>query len=106
MAVGACLAAAPFLLPRRILIVLGTALAVPLVFFLFRLNYALPYYYYAWQPQLLITCALMPRRLVQRGRAARVLAAASRCRSLLVALGTVRDVATDRAEGLRAVARD
>ena len=106
IAVCACLALAPFLLPRRVAIVLGAALLVPIAFFVIQLNYALPYYYYAWQPQLLITCALVLAALVQRGRAARVLAAAIAVPFVLVALGTIRDVATDKPKDYAAVARE
>ena len=106
VAVGVCVAAAPFLLPRRILIVLGTALAVPLVFFLFRLNYALPYYYYAWQPQLLLLCALSLAAAVRRGGPLRAGAAVVAVPLLVAALGTVRDVATIEPEDYKRVARD
>ena len=77
-----CLAAAPFLLPRRACSLLGLAIGVPLVFFVVRLNYALPYYYYAWQPQLVLPArsSLAGARLA-RPALGRVAAAAIACRS-------------------------
>jgi 4-amino-4-deoxy-L-arabinose transferase-like glycosyltransferase len=105
VAVCVCLALAPFLLPRRVAIVLGAALLVPIAFFVIQLNYALPYYYYAWQPQLLITCALVLAALMKRGRSGRVLAVVIAVPLTLVALGTIRDVATSEPEDYAAVAR-
>jgi 4-amino-4-deoxy-L-arabinose transferase-like glycosyltransferase len=93
VAVASCLVLAPFLLSRRALLMLGVALLVPLVFFLFRLRYALPYYYYAWQPQLVLVCALVLSALAARGRFARVGASALAVPLVVASVGTVRDVA-------------
>jgi 4-amino-4-deoxy-L-arabinose transferase-like glycosyltransferase len=106
VAVAACLALAPFLLAWRVLVVVGAALVVPVVFFVIQLNYALPYYYYAWQPQLLLLCALVLAALVRRGAIARVAAAAIAVPLVLVALGTLRDVATNEPKDYAAVARE
>ncbi len=104
IAVVACLGLAPFLLPRRAAIVLGAALLVPIAFFVIQLNYALPYYYYAWQPQLLITCALVLAELVRRGGLWRGAAALIAVPFVLLALGTIRDVVTDEPKDYAAVA--
>jgi hypothetical protein len=106
VAVASCLALAPFLLPRRALLMLGVALLVPLVFFLFRLRYALPYYYYAWQPQLVLVCALVLSALAARGRIARVGAAAIAVPLVVAAVGTVRDVAQAGPRDFTAAARE
>jgi 4-amino-4-deoxy-L-arabinose transferase-like glycosyltransferase len=105
VSVGLCLLAAPFLLPRRILIVLGVALAVPLVFFLFRLNYALPYYYYAWQPQLLLLCGLTLGAAVERRGLYRVAAALVAVPLMVAAVGTVADVAGTGAQDYKRAAQ-
>jgi 4-amino-4-deoxy-L-arabinose transferase-like glycosyltransferase len=106
VAVGACLALAPFVLARRTVIVLGAALLIPIAFFVIELNYALPYYYYAWQPQLVLTCALVLAALVKRGGSARVAAALIAVPLVLVALGTIRDVAREKPEDYAAVGRE
>ena len=88
---------APFLLPRRAATVLlgAGARSCRSLFFIVRLNYALPYYYYAWQPQLVLVCALVLAALVPRaGARASVAAVAIALPLVLAALGTVRDVAT------------
>jgi len=104
VAVAACALAAPFVLPRRVLVLVGVALAVPLVFFMFRLNYALPYYYYAWQPQLMLGCALVLAALVARGGLMRWAAAAIAVPLVIAGLGTIRDVATNGPQDYAAVA--
>jgi 4-amino-4-deoxy-L-arabinose transferase-like glycosyltransferase len=106
VAVGICLAASPFLLPRRVVIFLGVALAVPLVFFLFRLNYALPYYYYAWQPQLLLLCGLTLAAGIARGGLLRLGAAAVAVPFVIAAVGTVADVATVEPEDYKRTAQE
>jgi 4-amino-4-deoxy-L-arabinose transferase-like glycosyltransferase len=103
-AVASCLVLAPFLLARRELLMLGVALLVPLVFFLFRLRYALPYYYYAWQPQLVLVCALVLSTLAARGRLARIGAAALAVPLVVAAVGTVRDLSQTGARDFAAVA--
>jgi hypothetical protein len=106
VAVVSCLVLAPFLLSRRALLMLGVALLVPLIFFLFRLSYALPYYYYAWQPQLVLVCALVLSALAARGRIARVGAAALAVPLVVAAVGTVRDVAQAGPRDFTAAARE
>jgi 4-amino-4-deoxy-L-arabinose transferase-like glycosyltransferase len=106
IAVACCLALAPFLLPRRALLLLGVALLVPLFFFLVRLRYALPYYYYAWQPQLMLVCALVLSALATRGRIARLGAAALAVPLVVAAAGTVRDVAQAGPRDFTAAARE
>jgi 4-amino-4-deoxy-L-arabinose transferase-like glycosyltransferase len=103
-AVGICLVLAPFLLSRRSAVMLFTALVVPLLFFLVRLRYALPYYYYAWQPQLMLVCALVLVALARRGRPAQLAAAALAVPLVVAGLGTVRDVGRVRARDYAAVA--
>ncbi len=106
ISVAACVLLAPFLLPRRALLLLGTAIAVPLLFFIVRLNYALPYYYYAWQPQLMLVCGLVLAALIARGRVGRVAAIAIALPLVVAALGTVRDVANVRERDFAAAARE
>lgn len=106
VSIGLCLVAAPFLLPRRVLIVLGVALAVPLVFFLFRLNYALPYYYYAWQPQLLLLCGLTLAAALERGGVTRIAAALVAVPLVVAAIGTVADVAGTGPEDYKRAAEE
>jgi Dolichyl-phosphate-mannose-protein mannosyltransferase len=91
--VGICLLLAPFLLRRGLAVLLLGATLVTLAFFTFGLDYALPHYYYDWQPPLILTCALVLYALSRRSGPARVAAAVLAIPLVLVAAGTVQDVA-------------
>ena len=66
-----------------------------------RLNYTLPYYYYAWQPQLMLLCALVLWTLLRREGLARLAAVAIAVPLVAAAVGTVRDVANARDRDFR-----
>ena len=63
---------APFLLRRGTAVLLLAPCSCPPAFLAFGLSYALPYYYYTWEPPLLLLCALVIHALLVRGGAARV----------------------------------
>ena len=106
VSVAACVALAPFLLPRRALLLLGLAIGVPLLVYIVRLNYTLPYYYYAWQPQLMLLCALVLWTLLRREGFARLAAVAIAVPLIAAAGGTVRDVANARDHDFREAANE
>jgi hypothetical protein len=104
LAVLACLVLSPFLLRRGPAVLLISAVLVPAGFLAFGLSYALPYYYYTWEPPLVLLCALVIHALVVRGGAARVAAAALTIPLLVAGLGVVRDVARIKKRDYAAVA--
>jgi Dolichyl-phosphate-mannose-protein mannosyltransferase len=84
---------APFLLRRELVVLLLGTVLLFLAFFILRLEYALPHYYYDWQAPLALTVALVLYELARRGMATRALAAVLAIPLALAALATVRDVA-------------
>jgi Dolichyl-phosphate-mannose-protein mannosyltransferase len=90
--VAISLLVAPLLLRRALAVLLLGAVLVPFAFFSFRLEYALPHYYYAWQPPLILTTALVLFQLARRGTPTRVVAAVLSVPLAIAAFGTIRDV--------------
>ncbi|MBA2631100.1 MAG: glycosyltransferase family 39 protein [Thermoleophilaceae bacterium] len=93
IAVVACLVLAPFLLRRGVAVLLMGAALVPAAFLAFGVDYALPYYYFTWQPPLLLLCALVIGALARRGIPLRVAAALIVLPLAVAAVGVVREVA-------------
>ena len=104
LAVLACLVAAPFLLRRGPAVLLLSAVLVPAGFLAFGLSYALPYYYYTWQPPLLLICALVIHALAVRSGPTRVAAVALVAPLLVAGVGAVWDVAHIKKRDYAAVA--
>ena len=104
LSVLACLLVSPFLLRRGPAVLLLSAVLVPAFFLAFGLSYALPYYYYTWEPPLVLLCALVIHALIVRGGLARVAAAALVIPLLVAGLGVVRDVARIKKRDYAAVA--
>ena len=104
VAVVACLALSPFLLRRGPAVLLLSAVLVPAAFLSLSLNYALPYYYYTWEPPLVLICALVIHALATRGSAARIGAAALAVPLLVAGVGVVSDVARIKPRDYAAVA--
>ena len=94
VSVALCLLIAPFVLRRALAVLLIGATLLPFVFFAFVLGYALPHYYYDWQPAMIVTCALALYELSRRAIPYRVVAALALCPLVFAAAGTVRDVAS------------
>ena len=88
-----CLVLAPFVLRPALAVLLVGATATLAVLMSFRLGWSLPHYYYAWQPPLILACALVLYTLVRRGGGARLAAAALGVPLVVAAAGTVYDVA-------------
>jgi hypothetical protein len=103
---GACIALAPFLLRRALWVMLLLAIFVPAGYLAFGLHYALPYYYYAWQPPLLVLCALVIHALLRRPGAVRLLGAALVVPLAIAAFDTVHDVSSIKPRDYAAAARE
>jgi hypothetical protein len=89
----ACLVASPFVLRRGPAVLLLGAVLVPAAFLAFGLSYALPYYYYTWEPPLLLLCALVLHALLVRGGVARIGALVLLVPLAVAAVGVLWDVA-------------
>jgi Dolichyl-phosphate-mannose-protein mannosyltransferase len=97
---------APFVLKRSAAVLVVLAVLVPPVALALSVDFALPYWYYAWQPQLVLCGALVVAALVTRGGGARVIGAALAIPLAITALANVRDVARLEPRDFRVAARD
>ena len=93
VSMAVCFLLAPFVLRRGLAVLLVGATASFALVISFWLGWSLPHYYYAWQPPLVLTCALVLYSLARRGTGARAAAALLALPLVLASLGTVRDVA-------------
>jgi hypothetical protein len=78
---------------------------VPAAFLAFGIGYALPYYYYTWEPQLILCCGLVIAELVRRSSPTRAAAAALTIPLAIVGVGTIGDVARLEPRDYAAVAQ-
>jgi hypothetical protein len=97
---------APFLLRRELVVLLLGTVLLFLAFFIGRLEYALPHYYYDWQPPLILVTALVLYQLARRGVRGQAVAAVLAIPLALAAIGTVRDVARLEPRDYALVERD
>jgi 4-amino-4-deoxy-L-arabinose transferase-like glycosyltransferase len=104
--VVACIALAPFVLRRALWVMLLLAILVPAGYLAFGLHYALPYYYYTWQPPLLALCALVIYALLRRTGPVRLLGAALAVPLAIAGVGTVIDVSSIKPRDYAAAAHD